>query len=923
MDWSFITTFSFPKGCRVCTKPSLPENGDGHHEELTDLSHELDACSLWVEAGMWVPADAGTGACWDGHVTATDVGDFGTLLRRLRRDQGLTQEELAERAGISVRTVSDLERGLSQAPYRGTINELAAALQLEPAAREALFRAGSRRRGPRPEPESARPAVALPVELQPLVGRDREMSEILRLLVQRGVRLLTLTGVGGVGKTRLAIRVAHRLRDEFRDGVVFVPLASTHDPALLPEESLHSMNDLLRAHFAGRHTLLVLDNLEHLVASAPFVGELLVTSPQLKVLATSRVPLRLLVEQELPIAPLSCEREGEGTLPQSRYSPAATLFWQRALSVRPDLAMDDGEAEAVATICRRVDGIPLAIELAAARTKILSPRSLATRLDRRLSLLTGGARDAPARHQTMRDTIAWSYDLLSPQEQQLFRQVSVFVGGCTIEAVEAVSAPADVFAGLISLVDHSLLTATGDGRFTMLETVREFGLERLAAQGEEDTVRHRHATYFLSLVQQAAEELIGPSEEEWLLRLEQEHDNLRVVLSWAAERGQPLLGLQVAGLLWRFWYARGYFAEGSRRLSQLLNRVPDESDPEIMGLALYAAGALAHGQSDQVTAIALWERARVYFERQNDEAQIGAVLNGIGIASVDAGYYERADSMLRESLAIRRKLGEPFALATSLNNLANLTRYRGGYREAESLYEESLQNYDRAGVFGSKASTVNNLAMVALELGEIDRAEQLTLESLRLYGQSQNVEHRVRSTVNLADVAAERGELVRAAELYRESLLEEVIDDPASLVGGALGLGQVALEMGDLAGAQDALDEAQRLLGPVDWLAQMNTRLLEGDVALARGNVEAARNAYSVVLEEAQTRSAAYITMQAFDRCGWVLIALGQPEGGLVYCDRARDLHEQTGAAWTRFDAQRRQYWLNKAREELNMEKVP
>jgi tetratricopeptide (TPR) repeat protein len=568
----------------------------------------------------------------------------------------------------------------------------------------------------------------------------------------------------------------------------------------------------------------------------------------------------------------------------------------------------------VGEICRRLDGIPLAIELAAARTKILSPRLLATHLDHRLPLLTGGARDAPARHQTMRDTIAWSYDLLSEQEQQLFRQVSVFVGGCTIEGVNAVTSPGDGLSGLISLVDHSLLAATGDGRFTMLETVREFGLERLAAHEEEEWGRRRHAAYFVSLAQRAAEGLTGPSEEEWLLRLEQEHDNLRGALSWATASRESMLGLHLAGLLWRFWYARGYFAEGSRRLSELLDSAPADADPEIMGLALYAAGALAHGQSDQNAAIELWERARGYFEIQNDETYIGAVLNGIGIASVDAGDYERADSMLRDSLAIRRKLGEPFALATSLNNLANLARYRGWYREAERLYEESLENYDRAGVAGSKASTVNNLAMVALELGEIDRAEELTLESIRLYAQSNNVEHRVRSTVNLGDVAAERGDLERAAELYRDSMLEEVIDDPASLIGGALGLGQVALHMGDLSGAQEALDHAQRLLGPADWLAQMNTRLLEGDIALARGDVPSATDAYSAVLAAARTRSAAYITMQALDRCGWVHIAGGQWESGLALCGQASDVHEQTGAAWTGFDWERRTYWMNRAR---------
>ena len=314
----------------------------------------------------------------------------------------------------------------------------------------------------------------LPPEFGSLVGRDREVAEIVRLLVQRGLRLLTLTGVGGVGKTRLAIRAGHTLRASFRDGAVFVPLAAVQDPALLPaeigkavglrEDGHLPMEDLLRTHFATRQSLLVLDNLEHLLAAAPYVADLLGASPQLKVLVTSRVPLRLMMEQEFPIAPLSCESQ-DGGVPSSPdssdSSPAAALFLQRARSVRPDMMVDEDGAGAISEICRRLDGLPLAIELAAARTKILSPQALAARLDHRLPLLTAGARDAPARHQTMRDTIAWSYELLSESEQQLFRQVSVFVGGCTIEAAEAVATTSDVLGGLISLVDHSLLTASG------------------------------------------------------------------------------------------------------------------------------------------------------------------------------------------------------------------------------------------------------------------------------------------------------------------------------------------------------------------------------------------------------------------------------------------------------------------------------
>lgn len=859
----------------------------------------------------------------------TQTESFGRLLRRYRREAGLTQEELAERAGVSVRTISDLERGISQAPYRATIDQLAEALRLEEPGREALHAAGARHRGPAAGPASSTAEVRLPPERTSLVGREHEVADAIQLLRRPDVRLLTLTGVGGVGKTRLALRVAATLAGEYGDGTVFVSLASVQDPALVSsavanalgvrEEGPVPIQDRLLAHCAERQMLLVLDNFEQVADAALLVGDLLTSCPGMTILVTSRVPLHLQGEQEVSVPPLGVPgrdaRDPASSAPALVVgSPAAALFLQRARAVKPDLAIGDEDALAVAEICRRLDGLPLAIELAAARIKALSPRSLLNRLDRRLPLLTGGARDLPARHQTMRDTIAWSYDLLPEQEQQLFRRLAVFVGGCDVRAAEEVAGLEAPLQGLISLVDQSLLVTAGDERFTMLETVREYGLEQLAAHDEEELVRRRHAAYFLSLARQAEQELTGPEEDAWLRRLELEHDNLRAALAWMRDSLDVESGLQLAGALWRFWYARGHYAEGRRWLIDLLERAGPEISAETRAAGLYAAGAMAFAQSDQGAAIELWGQALPLFREQNDLERVGAVLNAIGTALVDAGNYAQGAELLEESLAIRRALGDPFALAATLNNLANLARYRGHYHHAECLYEESLALYSRAGVKGPKAAALNNLALVALELGDVDRAERLSLESLALYDQSDSVEQRIGCRLNLADVAMERRQYDQARALYQESLEDYLeIGAPGSAAGAELGLGQLALQLGDLAEAEARAEESVSLCGPLEWRGHMNAALLQGDILLARGDSAAARAKYTAVLAETWQRGMSLTAAQALDRCGWAAAAGGQWERATLLCTAAKTLLDTTGATWTRFETEQREFWLEQA----------
>ena len=468
-------------------------------------------------------------------------------------------------------------------------------------------RPGVRRRPARVENDGDR-YPALPVPLTPLIGREQAIAAVAALLAAPTIRLLTLTGPGGTGKTRLALAVAERVAPQFPDGVVFVSLAPLADPALVAsaiaeqlgvrERAEQTLRDALVTHLAGKRLLLVLDNFEHLLPAAPLVAALLGACPALRVLTTSRAALHLSGEHLYPVSPLALPDAGPlPPLEELGQTAAVRLFVERVRAVKPDFALSEANAPAVVEIVRRLDGLPLALELVAARARVLSPAALLARLDRRLPLLTGGAQDLPDRQRTLRETIAWSYDLLRPDEQALFRRLGVFAGGCTLEAAETVAnldEPFDVLEGMTALLDASLLQSEeqdGEPRYTMLETIREFALERLSESGEEPATRDRHARFFRDLAERAGPDIVETGDPTLLDVIEREHDNLRAALAWSRETGDHDTLLRLAGALAFFWYYRGYLNEGQRWLDQALADAP-------RCCRAAAAGLGAHGQRD-------------------------------------------------------------------------------------------------------------------------------------------------------------------------------------------------------------------------------------------------------------------------------------------------------------------------------------
>ncbi len=586
----------------------------------------------------------------------------------------------------------------------------------------------------------------VPVQPTTLIGRAREVTDVRHRLLR--VRMLSLTGPPGVGKTRLALAVAADLRDDFQDGVVFVDLApigaaASVVPAVaqavgVREAPGQSLLTRLKAHLADRQLLLVLDNLEHVLDVAPQLADILGSCPAVKMLVTSRSPLRVSWEHEylvpaLPVPPL----DPVPPVDMLVAVPAVALFIERAKTVSQDLAVTERNARAIAEICARLDGLPLAIELAAARAKFLSPDTILSRLQRRLQLLTGGGRDAPERHHTLRRAIGWSYDLLDEAERALLRRLAVFVGGATLPAVEAVCPPPPAGEPVIdvlgSLVDKSLVwrsDAGGETRYRLLETIREFALEQMQAAVESRSARFRHAQFYATLAETADAQLSGPDQSSWLERLEVEHDNLRAALQWTIDAGETETGLRLGSALGRFWERHGYSTEGRTWLGALL-AVPPLDATALRGRAINIAGNLARAQGDYATAEAMYRDSLAIRETLGDRRGVSASLNNLGVAAKDQGDYVTARTYFERSLAVKRELGDQRGIALTLSNLGLALKSQGHVADAERSLTESLQAFAALPDPWGVALAVSNLGAAANARGDYETGHAHYVDSLR------------------------------------------------------------------------------------------------------------------------------------------------------------------------------------------------
>ncbi|HSH82989.1 MAG TPA: tetratricopeptide repeat protein, partial [Herpetosiphonaceae bacterium] len=695
---------------------------------------------------------------------------FAQALKQRRKALDLTQQELAHRVGCARVTIQRLEQATLR-PSRPIVQRLADILELPADEHERFVRLARTihamntfpTRTQHDDPDSmASSRSPLPVPLTPLIGRAREVAAVCEAFEGPTVRVLTLTGPGGIGKTRLALQVAADIAPGFADGAVFVDLAPIRDPTLvpmtiaaalgLPDVDGHSLLARLQTALRERQMLLVLDNFEQVATAAYVVADLLAAAAGLKVLLTSRSVVGVYGERDFPVPPLTLpDLTDIPRLDRLMQAETVRLFVERAQAAKPDFCLTRANAHAVRDICHHLEGLPLSIELAAARVRLFSPQALLQRLTRgmsgRLQVLTGGPRTLPARQQTLRSTVAWSYDLLDPREQRLFRRLAVFAGGCTLEAVEVVcdvdgDLARDALEGLQVLCDNHLLqlreSVDGEPHFSLLETIREYALEQLVISGELERLQQQHAAYFVTLAEAAEPALIGPRVGLWWDRLEREHANFRAALAWSRTAACRDTGLRLAVALGNFWARRGYLNEGGAWLAGALPQHETgaspytEAYPALQAKALGLLGLFAQWQGDLDAAQRWHEESLGLFGELGDRAGSADQLSKLGMLFQLRGDYEQAGTLLEESLALSREIGDASLITWCRFFQGTLAYTDGNCGRAGELWEESLVRFRAEEQTWGIANVLAYLAMVTLDQGDDGRASAYLTESLTL-----------------------------------------------------------------------------------------------------------------------------------------------------------------------------------------------
>jgi predicted ATPase/tetratricopeptide (TPR) repeat protein/tRNA A-37 threonylcarbamoyl transferase component Bud32 len=674
----------------------------------------------------------------------------------------------------------------------------------------------------------------LPPQRNALVGRERELEAAQSLLMRDDIRLITLTGPGGTGKTRLAVQLAEDAAEHFAGGVWFVGLASIPDSALVASAIAQALEvrasgsrplvEDIKEHLRRwPRALLLIDNFEHVLAATTLVTELLGASRTLKIIVTSRAALHIYGEQEFQVPPLTLpDPRSLGPVESLSQYPALALFVQRARAVKPDFALGEENAAAVVGICSRLDGLPLAIELAAARVKLLTPAAILGRMESRLRLLTGGARDLPERQQTLRRAMDWSYELLTGEEQKLFRRLAVFVGGFTLEAGEAVANAGtdldlDIFDGVASLVDKSLLQQTGESageaRFGMLETIREYGLEHLGASGEEAATRRAHAAYFLVMAEDGAPHLAGGAEQSlWLERFFSEHDNIRAALGCLSRSGNADWGLRLARALSQFWLEHAHPTEGREWIAALL-KLPG-GGALMRARALSVATALCNRQGDFASALDVSRASLELARERGDRPAIASNLNAVAVTQSLLGNYSAAKESSAEAFRTWEDLGEPASAARMLSNLADIYKAEGDYAHARSLHEQAFSRFQSLGDRSGMAWSLNHQGDVAREQGDISAACRVYEQGLAIFREENDGPGVASSLLDLGRLASKEGAHARAHALFAESLRI------SRQLGRKWDLAGVLEEMARSAVRQGAWERALRLAGAATALRE-------------------------------------------------------------------------------------------------------